>query len=117
MDHILSKAFDAVIVVREFSFIGLSGKEHHLDFAIRQPQQHLFLINTVVPDHVSVSAKYVAFADTRLDHGDGIERFAVYDRPLEAGDASLRQQVADLVPLGTLEPGIKRALAHCAAAQ
>jgi hypothetical protein len=117
VDHVLSKVFDANVVVREFPFTGRSGKEHHFDFAIRQPHHHLLLIDTVVPHHISVSAKYVAFADTRLDRGDGIERFAVYDRPLEAGDASLLQQVADLVPLPSLEPGIKRAIAQDAAAQ
>jgi hypothetical protein len=89
VDHVLSKVFDSAVVVREFPFTGRSGKEHHFDFAIRRPQQQLLLIDTVVPHHVSVAAKYVAFADTRLDHGGGIERFAVYDRPLEAGDVSL----------------------------
>jgi hypothetical protein len=115
--QVLSGAFDAAIVAREFVFAGRSGKEHRFDFAIRQPQQRLLLIDTVVPHHVSVSAKYVAFADTRLERANGIEGFAVYDRPLEAGDASLLQQVADLVPLRSLEPGLKRALTQFAAAQ
>ncbi|MCE3248670.1 MAG: hypothetical protein K0R41_2495 [Geminicoccaceae bacterium] len=109
---VLSKAFDPSLVIREFPFVGRSGKEHRFDFAIRQPHEHVLLIDAVVPHHVSVSAKYVAFADTRLEHGHGLDRFAVYDRPLEPSDASLLQQVADLVPLRSLEPGVKRALAH-----
>ena len=109
---VLTKAFDASTVVREFPFIGRSGKEHHFDFAIQKPHEHLLLIDTVVPHHVSVSAKYVAFADARLDRGNGIGRFAVYDRPLERGDASLLQQVADVVPIQSLEPGIRRVLAR-----
>ncbi len=117
VDHVLSKAFDAAVVVREFPFTGRSGKEHRFDFAIRPSHEHLLLIDTVVPHHVSVAAKYVAFADTRFDRGNGIERFAVYDRALSPDDASLLQQVADLVPFHSLEPGIKRSLAHCAAAQ
>jgi hypothetical protein len=117
VDQVLSGAFDPAIVAREFVFTGRSGKEHRFDFAIRQPARRLLLIDTVVPHHVSVSAKYVAFADTRLERGNGIEGFAVYDRALEAGDASLLQQVADLVPLRALEPGIKRALNQFEAAQ
>jgi hypothetical protein len=70
------------------------------------------LIDTVLPHHVSISAKYVAFADTRCDRSTEIGRFAVYDRPLDRAHASLLQQVADLVPFRSLEPGIKRALSH-----
>lgn len=110
--RVLSKTFDASMIRKEFPFVGRSGKEHRFDFAVRKPHNHLLLIDTVLPHHVSVAAKYVAFADARLERGNGIERFAVYDRPLERGDASLLQQVADLVPLRSLEPGVKRALAH-----
>jgi len=115
VDDVLSKAFEPSLVLRGFPFSGRSGKEHRFDFAIRQPHEHLVLIETVVPHHVSVSAKYVAFADTRLDHGNGIDRFAVYDRPLEPDDVSLLQQVADLVPFDSLERGIRRVLVPHAA--
>jgi hypothetical protein len=109
---VLAKAFDPRIVKREFPFVGRSGKEHHFDFAIHKRHEPLLLIDTVLPHHVSVSAKYVAFADARFDSSREIGRFAVYDRPLEQGDASLLQQVADLVPFRSLEPGVKRALSY-----
>jgi hypothetical protein len=109
---VLSKAVAASAISREFPFTGLSGKEHRFDFAVRGPRQHLLLIDTVLPHHISISAKYVAFADARLDGGNGIDRFAVYDRPLERDDVSLLQQVADLVPFASLEPGVRRVLAH-----
>ena len=110
--EVLSRTFDTSLVAREFPFIGRSGKEHRFEFAVRESREHLLLIDTVVPHHVSVSAKYVAFADTRLEGGNGISRFAVYDRPLDAGDAALLHQVADLVPIRSLELGVKRAVHH-----
>jgi hypothetical protein len=109
---VLSKALEPKTVLRDFPFIGRSGKEHRFDFAIRRRHEGLMLIDTVLPHHVSVSAKYVAFADARFDSSKQICRFAVYDRPLDKGDASLLQQVADLVPFRSLEPGIKRALTY-----
>ena len=107
---VLAKAFDPKLVTREFRFIGRSGKEHRFDFAIRGRHENLLLIDTVLPHHVSVSAKYVAFSDAQVDRSKEVGRFAVYDRPLDRGDASLLQQVADLVPFRSLEPGLKRAL-------
>jgi hypothetical protein len=109
---VLAKAFDPKIVKTEFRFVGRSGKEHRFDFAIRKRHERLLLIDTVLPHHVSVSSKYVAFADARFDSSSEIGRFAVYDRPLDKGDAALLQQVADLVPFRSLEPGIKRALTY-----
>jgi hypothetical protein len=112
--EVLAKALGprATTIVRDFPLIGRSGKEHRFDFGIRRQEEGLLLIDTVLPHHVSVSAKYVAFADARFERSKEISRFAVYDRPLDKGDASLLQQVADLVPFRSLEPGIKRALTH-----
>jgi hypothetical protein len=109
---VLAKTVDPKVVTKEFPFIGRSGKEHHFDFAIRKRNERLLLIDTVLPHHVSVSAKYVAFADARFDSSNKICRFAVYDRPLDKADASLLQQVADLVPFRSLELGVKRALTY-----
>ena len=107
---VLSRSFGQKHLSREYSFRGKSGKEHHFDFALKRDEDQLLLIDTVSPHHVSIAAKYVAFADTRLDDGMDITRFAVFDRPLDADDVSLLQQVADLVPFKSLEPGVRRAL-------
>jgi hypothetical protein len=106
---VLSRTVETSSITRQFLIAGRSGKEHRFDFAVRS-RGHLLLIDTVLPHHISVSAKYVAFADVRFDGSNGVDRFAVYDRPLDRGDRSLLQQVADLVPFRSLEPGVKRAL-------
>jgi len=98
-------------VTKEYEVAGRSGKLHHFDFGVRHDEGGLILINAVWPHHVSVAAKYVAFADTRMNDGL-IDRFAVYDKELDASDVSLMQQVADLMPIRALSIGVKRAFAH-----
>ena len=103
--EVLARTFEVSLIARKkFPFIGRSGKQSTVLSlpSRRSPYERLLLIDTVVPHHVSVAAKYVAFADTRLDKATGSSRFAVYDRPLDAGDASLLQQVAILLPIRSL---------------
>jgi hypothetical protein len=92
----------------EYEIPGQSGKLHRFDFAVREPRDNLLLINAVAPHHISVSAKYVAFADVIHREGTHTDRFAVHDKPLESGDVSLLQQVADIVPVKSLQHGIQR---------
>lgn len=99
-------------IAREYSVRGRSGKEHRFDFALRRPTADKWLlIDGVAPHHVSVSAKYVAFADTGTGQDPIIGRYAVYQRPLDTEDASLLQQVADLVPVASLANSVRRELA------
>lgn len=111
VSEILLRAVKPSSISRHFPFTGQSGKKHHFSFVIKE-HDHLLLLETVVPHHVSIAAKYVAFADTRFESHEGIERFAVYERKLEASDASLLHQVADLVPLVALDPGVKRVVGN-----
>jgi hypothetical protein len=97
-------------VHRKVAVIGQSGKEHHFDFKIADKQGRILLIDAVAPHPVSIYSKYVAFSDVSRDGGRESRRFAVYDRPLEPADVSLLQQVADLVPMESLEPGARRIL-------
>jgi hypothetical protein len=92
----------------EYEIVGQSGKSHRFDFAVREPHDHLLLINAVAPHHISVSSKYVAFADIIRREGEGTDRFAVHEKPLESSDVLLLQQVADIVPVKSLQAGIKR---------
>tara|TARA_R110002074_G_scaffold381650_1_gene560870 strand:+ start:618 stop:1364 length:747 start_codon:yes stop_codon:yes gene_type:complete len=93
---------------RSFDVIGRSGKIHEFDFGVKYDGS-LLLIDAVSPHHVSVSAKYVAFADAGANDNDGsLSKFAVFDRELDRSDVSLLQQVADLVPIRSLDLGVKR---------
>lgn len=95
------------LISRDFEVAGRSGKIHHFHFCIRNDDSGLILINAVWPHPSSVAAKYVAFADTKMNEIKA-DRFAVYERELEAKDVSLMQQVADLVPFRALDVGVRR---------
>ena len=110
--EILSGAAPVRNVARNFEMTGKSGKRHLFDFGLRLTGDEWLLIDTISPHHVSISSKYVAFADTKNQSDMISRRFAVYDKELETDDATLIQQVADLVPLRGLSGGIKRELVH-----
>jgi hypothetical protein len=97
-------------IAAEYAAAGESGKLHRFDFAVTEPQGSLLLINAVAPHHISVSAKYVAFADMLHRPGKQIDRFAVHEKPLDKGDVSLLQQVADIVPFRSLHAGVERTM-------
>jgi hypothetical protein len=97
-------------IAREYEHRGVSGKRWRYDFAATA-NGGLLLVNAVAPHHVSVSAKYVAFADTPAND-DHIGKLAVYGRKLEIEDVALITQVATLVPVTAVEAGIRRVLAR-----
>ena len=107
IDEVLHAAFVDSAVSKEVSVRGKSGGERHFDFAIRHGDDFGLLINAVSPHRGSVNSKYVAFSDTDLDLR---RKFAVFDRPLDAGDTSLLQQVASIVPLAALRAGAEKAI-------
>jgi hypothetical protein len=104
LTHVVPKSS----IAREYEHRGASGKRWRYDYAATAPE-HLLLVNAVTPHHVSISAKYVAFADLPANDR-GIEKFAVYGRKLETDDVALITQVATLVPVTSLEQGIRRVL-------
>jgi hypothetical protein len=97
-----------VRIAKDWKIFGRSGKEYTFDFGVRVHKDNWLLIDSVSPHHVSIAAKYVAFSDTRGGSDQIAARFAVYDRPLEPDDASLIQQVADLMPFMSLPAGVRR---------
>lgn len=107
------KIFDALVrvatranVAREHLHRGSSGKQWRYDF-VANIKNEMILLNAVTPHHASISAKYVAFADLPAND-DQIAKMAVFERPLDTSDASLMTQVATLVPIGSLESGVRR---------
>jgi hypothetical protein len=104
----LAKVIAPQFITREFEHRGTSGKRWRYDFGALHGDR-LLLVNAVAPHHVSVSAKYVAFADTPAND-DHIGKLAVYGRKLETEDATLITQVATLVPIASVDAGIRRVL-------
>ena len=107
---ILSDVIPQRRLARDYEITGKSGKKYAFNFALRRTDDDWILIDAVSPHHVSIAAKYVAFADTK-DQSDMVaSRFAVYERTLEPDDAALISQVADLAPFAGLDGGIRREL-------
>ena len=106
----LSNVVPTSTIAREFEYRGASGKRWRYDFAAATGD-HLLLVNAVTPHHISISAKYVAFADTPANDDGRLEKLAVFGRKLETADVALITQVATLVPVGSLERGVRRVLA------
>jgi hypothetical protein len=98
---VLKQTVSRADITTEYALAAQSGN-------LFTPERYLLLINAVAPHHISVSSKYVSFADMIHRTGDRIDRFAVHDRPLDQGDVSLLQQVADIVPFRSLGEGIHR---------
>lgn len=97
-------------IAREFEHRGSSGKRWRYDFGATA-NDNLLLVNAVAPHHASISAKYVAFADTPEEASE-VRKLAVYSRKLETADATLITQVATLVPVRAVERGARSILAR-----
>jgi hypothetical protein len=106
---VLKSTISLASIHSDFVIVGKSGKTHHFDFGLTQ-QKDIVLIDAVAPHHISISSKYVAFADTGMEGDYPLIKFAVHDRPLAPDDISLLSQVADLVPFQSLRPGLKRSM-------
>jgi hypothetical protein len=102
---VLTEVTVASELARDYQVRGKSGKMHYFDFIIRR-RDRTTLVDAVVPHHVSISAKYVAFADA--DGAEHWTKYAVYDRDLDVSDSALLQQVAALVPFSGLQPLMTR---------
>lgn len=106
----LTRSIPSSSIAREYEHRGSSGKRWRYDFAATVSDS-LLLVNAVAPHHVSVSAKYVAFADIASAE-ERTAKLAVYGRKLETEDAALITQVATLVPVTSVPAGVRRIFAH-----
>jgi hypothetical protein len=106
---VLTRVVPPRSIAREFALRGESGKTHRFDYAIQVRRDISILMDAVSPHPVSIAAKYVAFADTKLNDAV-IGRYVVNDRPLASDDSSLILQVAEILPFQTLEESVRRRL-------
>ncbi|WP_316184253.1 hypothetical protein [Bradyrhizobium sp. SZCCHNRI1003] len=107
--QVLKTKLPAAMIAVDYEVAGQS-KRHRFDFAVKEFDGSMLLLNAVAPHHISISAKYVAFSDVihRETAGIRVDRWAVHDKNLDAADISLLQQVADIVPMQALPRGLDR---------
>lgn len=106
----LARVIPRASIAQDFEHRGQSGKKWRYDFGATA-NDNLILVNAVAPHHSSISAKYVAFADTP-EEAEDISKIAVFGRQLETADVALLQQVATLVPLRSVDRGLRKVLAR-----
>jgi hypothetical protein len=105
IDTILTESVPAQTLGRDYEVRGKSGKLHQFDFMVRR-LENAILLDAVVPHHISIASKYVAFSDATLDVP--ITKYAVYEKSLEPSDSALMQQVALMLPFDALRPLMTR---------
>jgi hypothetical protein len=97
-------------IATEFMFRGNSGHLWKIDFAVIETRRPL-LLKAIVPDQNSINSNYTAFSDI-AEIKEDVRRFSVHDTELKPEDKSLMLQVAELVPLASLDRGARAALLH-----
>jgi hypothetical protein len=108
--EMLERVVPSRAIHQDLKVVGNSGRSYAFDFVVDGDKSSVLLLEAVSPFAVSVNSKFVAFSDTRTEALRAASRFAVHDKPLSDTDVSLLQQVADIVPLTSLERGARRAL-------
>jgi hypothetical protein len=94
-------------IAKDFEYRGKSGKSWRIDYAVVRKSDKPLLVKAVTPHHTSISSNYTVFGDIGSDE---TERLCVYQRQLHRDDTALLRQVAALVPIGSLEVGVRDAL-------
>jgi hypothetical protein len=85
---VLKAAVSQSTISIDYEVAGQS-KIHKFDFAVKESDDSILLLNAVAPHHISVSSKYVAFSDILHREGIRTDRWAVHDKVLEQSDVSL----------------------------
>lgn len=103
----LVKATLPKFIASNYEYKGVSGKTWHIDYAVLGKKA--LLVKAVTSHHNSISSNYTTYGD--IAAANGASRFSVYETNLEQEDSALLRQVADLVPLTSLEAGVRREVA------
>jgi hypothetical protein len=96
-------------VATDYMFRGNSGRLWRLDYAVVETRIPL-LLKAILPERNSINSNYATFGDIAEIKEDDARRFSVFDSPLEPVDTSLMLQVAELVPVKSLEKGARSVL-------
>lgn len=98
---------------RDTPVIGASNKIHKFNYVIYLGKDRRLLIDPVINDHSSISARVVANLDVSNIRDPLVEQLIVYDDRLRwnASDLKLLELGARTVPFSHAEPEIKRLVA------
>lgn len=96
-------------VATEYMYRGSSGRLWKIDYAVVEEHQPL-LVKAISPDINSINSNYTTFGDIAEAERDYARRFSVFETDLKHEDRSLMLQVAELVPLVSLNRGVRQLL-------
>ncbi|MDB2391088.1 hypothetical protein N9X12_07715 [Alphaproteobacteria bacterium] len=89
---------------KDVEIVGSSGKSYQFDFRLKhQNQNRQMIIAGVTAHHSSISHRYTAFADVINGGSDRANNIAVFDKGPQNTDNILMSQVADLVPVKSID--------------
>jgi hypothetical protein len=103
--EVLKAAFTGDNVTPRVKRRGRTGRFYSFAFSVAF-QDRIALVDTVTPNPISVSTRFTSFSATDARSLGGA--FLAYNRPLEAADAALLSEVADVLPLEVLVASIER---------
>lgn len=99
--RLLEPKFSKGMVMKEYPYIGESGRRYKFDLAVEVKDQ-LTLIETVTAHPISVNSKYVALADVRPEAA--VKKIVAHNNDLSQEDILLLQNVATVAgPTGVLD--------------
>lgn len=96
-------------IATEYRYRGSSGRLWPIDFAVTEVAAPL-LLKAITPDINSINSNYTTYGDIADIGQDEISRFSVFEAELKPEDRSLMLQVAELVPLVSLDQNARAAL-------
>lgn len=96
-------------IATEYRYRGSSGRLWTIDYAVTEIASPL-LLKAITPDINSINSNYTTYGDIADIGQDGVSRFSVFDTDLKSEDRALMLQVAELVPLLSLDQNARAAL-------
>lgn len=104
--NILERNFAKDRIETERELAGKSTRAYRFDRVVRINQNHLLVIDAVLPDPNSINSHAIAHIDLRQLEDENIVQRMVYDDQEEwrSADLNLLQMAAPLVPISGLEP-------------
>lgn len=105
MEFVFAKpVYRTLSIDKDVEIIGSSGKTYQFDFRINHKNQNRqMIVAGVTSHHSSISHRYTAFADVINGGSDRANNIAVFDKRPKNTDNILMSQVADLVPVKSID--------------
>lgn len=110
LQDILDRSFPKDRIQADWKMSGHSTRAYHFDHIIRMANDHILLIDAVLPDANSINSHAIAHLDIHRLEDEHIKQQMVFDdeEDWKSADLNLLQTTATLVPLSNIEDVLGR---------